>query len=119
MLKMRNLGNFNNFYNFHDVKILCEIFESHAQFLNVNFKFISRKCNSVSSFSGCFQRDKSKCVIAFPTFLENMLIKPYEKYVLQIQSILAKDDKRVNVMKKTLTMKKKYFYDFKQNIYIF
>ena len=119
MLKMRNFGNFNNFYNFHDVKILCEIFESHAQFLNVNFKFISRKCNSVSSFSGCFQRDKRKCVIALPTFLENMLIKPYEKYVLQIQSILAKDDKRVNVMKKTLTMKKKYFYDFKQNIYIF
>ena len=60
LLKMRNLGDLNNLYNFQGTIILCEIFESRTQFFNDKSKFNPRKCNSVSSFSGCVQRDKSK-----------------------------------------------------------
>ena len=55
-----------------DTIILCEIFESRAQFLNDKFKFNLRKCNSASSFSGCVQRDKSKCIIALPMRAEHV-----------------------------------------------
>ena len=64
---MRNIGDLHNLYNFQDTLILCEIFESWAKFLNKKFKFNPRKCNSVSSFSRCVHRDKSKCIIALPT----------------------------------------------------
>ena len=47
-LKMRNLGDLNNLYNIQDTIILCEIFESRAQFLNDKFKFNPRTCNSAS-----------------------------------------------------------------------
>ena len=36
------------------------------------FKFNPRKCNSASSFSGCVHRDKSKCLIALPTYAEHV-----------------------------------------------
>ena len=64
--KMRNLGDLYNLYNFQDMRMLCKIFESRVQFLNNKFKFNSRKCNYVSSFSGCIQRDKCKCITALP-----------------------------------------------------
>ena len=47
------------------------------------FKFNPRKCNSASSFSGCAQRNKSKCNIVLPTntnkikVFENTLIGGY------------------------------------------
>ena len=72
LLKMRNLGDLNNLYNFQDKIILCEIFESRAQFVNDKFEFNPRKCNSARSFSGCVQRDKSKCIIALPTQTEHV-----------------------------------------------
>ena len=39
LLQMRNLDDLNNLYNFQDTIILCEIFETRAQFLNHKFKF--------------------------------------------------------------------------------
>ena len=71
-MKMRNLGDLNTLYNFQDTIILCQIFESKANFLNEIFKFNPRKCNSASSFSGCVQREKIKVIIALPTKVETV-----------------------------------------------
>ena len=49
-MKMENLGELNIPYNSQDTIILCEIFESRVTYLNKNFKFNPRKCNSASSF---------------------------------------------------------------------
>ena len=72
------------------------------------------------------QMEKSYCLMKFstPIFEKNKLMKPYERSVLQIQTILAKNDK---VALKTFkcneethaTMKKKYFYHIMPSIYIF
>ena len=51
-------------------KILCEIFEQRSRLQEI-FKFNPRKCNSVSSFSSCVHRDKSKCYIALTVILES------------------------------------------------
>ena len=67
---MGNLGDLNNLKNFQDTIILGKIFEFRAHFLNDKFKFNPRKCNSVSSFSDCVQRDKNKYVITLPTRTE-------------------------------------------------
>ena len=66
-LKLKNMGELNNIYNFQDIIILCEIFEQRSEHLQEIFKFNPKKCNSVSSFSGYVYRDKSKCMIALPT----------------------------------------------------
>ena len=80
LLKMRNLGDLNNLYNFQDTIILCEIFKSNANFLNEKFKFNPRKYNSASSFSGCVHRDKSKCIITLPTCSEH--VELFEKTLI-------------------------------------
>ena len=77
---MRNLGNLNNLYFFEDTMILCEIFESRTQFLNDKLKFNQRKCNSASSFSGCVQRDKIRCIIALPTSTDH--VELFEKTLI-------------------------------------
>ena len=82
---MRNLGDLNTLNNFQDTIILCEILESRPTFLNDKFKFNPRKCNSASFYSGCVQRDKSKCIIALPTnsdhaiFFEETLIGGFSR----------------------------------------
>ena len=67
-LKLKDLGEVNKIYNFQDTVILCEIFEQISEHLQKLFKFNPRKCNSASSFTGCVHRDKSKCLIALPTY---------------------------------------------------
>ena len=44
-------------YNFQNTITLCETFSSRATYLNKNFKFNPRKCNSASSFSGYVHRN--------------------------------------------------------------
>ena len=67
-------------YTLMKMRNLSEIFESRATFLNKKFKFNPRKCNSASSFSGCVQRDKSKCIIALPTNSEKVQL--FEKTLI-------------------------------------
>ena len=67
-LKLKDLDEVNKIYNFQDTVILCEIFEQISEHLQKLFKFNPRKCNSASSFTGCVHRDKSKCLIALPTY---------------------------------------------------
>ena len=107
-LKMRNIEDLNDLYNFQNTIILCEIFESRAQFLNDKFKFKLCKCNSVSSFRGCVQRDKSKCTITLPIrtdhieLFENTLIGGfscvYTRLVFHSQILLPCDKKNVKVI---------------------
>ena len=80
ILKLKTLGDLNRIYNFQDTPILCEIFEERSSLLQKLFKYNARKCNSVSSFSGCVQRLISKCSIALPTNAE--IIKVFEKTVM-------------------------------------
>ena len=79
-MKLENLGELNIIYNFQYTIVLCEIFESRATYLQKMFKFNPRKCNSASSFSGCVHRDKSKCLIALPTGVEQ--VKLFEKTLI-------------------------------------
>ena len=80
-MKLENLGELNIIYNFQDTIVLCEIFECRATYLQKMFKFNPRKCNSASSFSGCVHRDKSKCLIALPTDVEQ--VKLFEKTLIR------------------------------------
>ena len=79
-MKLENLGELNIIYNFQYTIVLCEIFESRATYLQKMFKFNPRKCNSASSFNGCVHRDKSKCLIALPTDVEQ--VKLFEKTLI-------------------------------------
>ena len=79
-LKLENLGELNELYNFQDTIILCEILEQRSVHLQKMFKFNPKKCNSASSFSGCVHRNKSKCLIALPTDAEQ--VKLFEKTLI-------------------------------------
>ena len=70
-IKMRNLGDMNDLYNFQDVTLLCEIIENRFQQMQEKFGSNPRKTNSASTLSGCMQRDVSKVVIALPTNFEH------------------------------------------------
>ena len=70
-LKLENLGEMNELYNFQDTIDLCKIFKSRTTYLQKMIKFNSRKSNSATSFSGCVHRDKSKCLIVFELTLNN------------------------------------------------
>ena len=73
-MKLKNLGDLNKIYNFQDTIILCKIFEQPSEHLQKLFKYNPRYCNSASSFSGLVHRDKSKCLIAFPTDAEHVRV---------------------------------------------
>ena len=70
-LKIRNLGDMNDLYNFQDVILLCEIIENRFQQMQENFGFNPRKINSASTLNGCVQRDLSIVIIALPTNFEH------------------------------------------------
>ena len=76
-MKLQNLGEVSRIYNFQDTIILCEIFEQRSELLKERFKYNPKKCNSASSFFGCFHRNKSKCSIALPTDVE--FVRVFEK----------------------------------------
>ena len=78
-MKLPNLGELNQTYNFQD-SIICEIFEQRSELLRKNFKYNPRKCNSASSFSGCVHKNKSKCCIAPPTDAEH--VRAFEKTLI-------------------------------------
>ena len=80
ILKMRNLGDMNDLYNFQDVILLCEIIENRFQQMQETFGFNPRKINSASTLSGCVQRDVSKVITALPTNFEHAEI--FEKSLI-------------------------------------
>ena len=79
-MKLNNLDELSKIYTFQDTIILCEIFERRSEHLQKLFNYNPRKCNSVSAFSGCAQRDQSKCLIALPTDAEHVSV--FEKTLI-------------------------------------
>ena len=73
-LKMRDLNDMNDLYNFQDVALLCEIVENRFQLMENQYGFNPRKCNSSATFSGCVEREMSKVIIALPTSNEHLNI---------------------------------------------
>ena len=71
-MKLEKLWELNKIQNFQETIILRETFEQHCYHLQDLFKFNPRKCNSASSFSGCFHKNKSKCCIALPVDAEHV-----------------------------------------------
>ena len=71
---MRNLGDRNDLYNTHDVILLCEILESRFQAMQNTYGFNPRKCNLVSTVSGCIEREMSKVIITLPTKIKHVEI---------------------------------------------
>ena len=66
-LKMRHLGDLNDLYNAQDVILLTELIENRFQFMQGNYGFNPRKCNSASF-------EMSKVIITFPTNVEHLEI---------------------------------------------
>ena len=71
---MRHLREMNDLYNIQDIIFLCEICENRFQFMNDRYGFNPRKCNSVSTLSGCIEREMSRVIIALPTSNEIVYI---------------------------------------------
>ena len=74
------ISKINKIYDFQDTIILCQIFEQRSEQLQRLFRYSPRKCNSASSFSGCAQRDQSKCLIAHPNEAEH--VRVFEKTLI-------------------------------------
>ena len=81
-MKLEKLWELNKIQNFQETIILPETFEQHCYHLQDLFKFNPRKCNSASSFSGCFHKDKSKCCIALPVDAEHVGV--FEKTLIAV-----------------------------------
>ena len=73
-LKMRNLSDMNDLYNFQHVALLCEIVENRFQLMQNEYGYNPRKCNSASTLSSCIEREMSKVIIALPTNNEHINI---------------------------------------------
>ena len=114
-MKLKNLGELNELYNFQDTVILCEIFEERSAHPQKMFKFNSKKCDSASSFSGCVHRDKSKCLIALPSDAEQ--VKLFERTLIGgfscLNTRLAFDSQIL--LPKNRTDNYKLIYDVKIN----
>ena len=118
LLRLETLGDMNKIYNIQDTLILCEIFEQRSILLEKLFKFNPRKCNSASSFSGCVQRNKSKCNIVLPTdpkkirVFENMLIGGYSCVTTRATfdtELFLKDKQNERVLFETVDREVKLF----------
>ena len=83
-MRLSNLGELNQIYNFQDTIILCEILEQRSCLFQKMFKYNRRKCNSASSFFGRVQRNK--CCTALPTDAEH--VRAFEKALIGVFSCI-------------------------------
>ena len=67
----------NDLYSAQDTILLCEIIEKRFQLMQGYYGYISRKCNSVSTFSSCIEHEMSKIIIALPT--SSKVVDTFEK----------------------------------------
>ena len=67
---MRNLRDFNDIYNIHDVMILAVILEHRSQKIKNEPGFDPRCFTSASTLSGAIKRIKSKVILTFPHSVE-------------------------------------------------
>ena len=76
-LKMRDLYDMNDLYNFQDMCSLCEIIENKFETMHKRYGFNLRRCNSASTWSGFLERDLSKVITALR--ISNDVVKMFEK----------------------------------------
>ena len=74
---MRDFSDLNDLYNAQDVIILLEFIENRFQTMQDKTGYNPRIINSASKLSGCIQREKSKCIFAFP--VDNTQMEIFEK----------------------------------------
>ena len=65
-LKMRNLSDQNDLYSFQDICLLRKIVENWSETIHKICRFIARKFNSASAFSGCIKKEMSKVLLSLP-----------------------------------------------------
>ena len=117
---MRNLGNLNDLYNTQDVILLCEILESRFQAMQNTYGFNPRKCNLVSTMSGCIKREMSKVIITLPTKIKHLEI--FEQTVIGgfscVNNRLAFDTELLlpNLVDSEMTVKKDLNYKIEYNL---
>ena len=119
-LKMRNLGDLNDLHNTQDVILLCEILESRFQVMQNTYGFNPRKCNSVSTVSGCIEREMSKVIITLSTKIKHVEI--FEQTVIGgfscVNNRLAFDTQLLlpNFVDSKMTVKKDLNYKIAYNL---
>ena len=72
ILKMRNIVDLNDLYNFQETIIPCKIFVSRVSLMNEQYKITLRRCIFASLLSGSIQRNQSKVIILLPTNTETV-----------------------------------------------
>ena len=83
-MKLSNLGELNQIYNFQDTIILREILEQRSCLFQKMFKYNRRKYDSASSFFGRVHRNKS-CT-ALPTDAEH--VRAFKKALIGVFSCI-------------------------------
>ena len=119
-LKMRNLGDLKDLYNTQDVILLCGILESRFQAMQNTYGFNPRKCNSLSTMSGCIEREMSKVIITLPTKIKH--VETFEQTVISsfscVNNRLAFDTQLLlpNFVDSDMTVKKGFNYKIAYNL---
>ena len=117
---MRNLGDFKDLYNTQDVILLCGILESRLQAMQNTYGFNPRKCNSLSTMSGCTEREMSKVIITIPTKIKH--VETFEQTVISsfscVNNRLAFDTQLLlpNFVDSDMTVKKDFNYKIAYNL---
>ena len=76
---MQDLSDMNDSYNAEDVILLCEIVENRFQTMHHANGFNPRKCNLMSTLSGCISREMYRVIIALPT--TNEIVDIFEQTI--------------------------------------
>ena len=107
-------------YNTQDGVLQCEILESRFQAMQNNYGFNPRKCNSVSTMSGCTEREMSKVIITLPTKIKYVEI--FEQTFIGgfscVNNRLAFDTQLLlpNLVDSEMTVKKDFNYKIAYNL---
>ena len=80
-LRMRNISDLNDIYNFQDTVILCKIFKSRTQMMMEKYGFNPRKRSSASTLSGWLHRKMNKVIMFLPTNTKN--VEVFEKSLIR------------------------------------
>ena len=76
-LKMRNLSDMNDLYNFHNTCLSCKIIENQFEKIHKMRGYSRQKCNLASTLSGCIEREMSKVILSLST--NNEVVEVFER----------------------------------------
>ena len=76
-LKMRNLSDMNDLYNFQYTCLLCKIIANQFETIHKMRGYSRQKCNPASTLSGCIKREMSKVIFSLLT--NNEVVEVFER----------------------------------------